>query len=62
LEGTPKTVTISKEADGYYVAISCVDVPIQPLPATGEETGIDLGLEAFITLSDGTRNFSPGGG
>jgi len=44
LEGTPKIVTISKEADGWYVANSCADVPVQPLPATGQETGIDLGI------------------
>jgi len=60
LEGAPKTVTISKEADGWYVCFSCADVPIQPLPATGQETGIDLGIEAFATLSDGTRIFHPG--
>ncbi len=50
LEGTPKTVTIAREADGWYVAISCADVPIKPLPLTGQETSIDLGLEAFATL------------
>jgi len=60
LEGTPKTVTISKEADGWYVCISCADVPVMPLPPTGQETGVDLGIEAFATLSDGTRIFSPG--
>jgi hypothetical protein len=60
IEGAPKTVTVSKEADGWYVAISCADVPTQPLPATGQETGIDLGLEAFATLSNGTRSFLPG--
>jgi len=60
LEGTPKTVTISREADGWYVCFSCADVPIQPLPETGEETGIDLGIEAFATLSNGTRIFNPG--
>ena len=60
LEGTPKTVTISREADGWYVCFSCVNVPVQPLPATKQETGIDLGLEAFATLSNGTRIFSPG--
>jgi putative transposase len=27
LEGTPKTVTLSKEADGWCVAISCAEVP-----------------------------------
>jgi putative transposase len=60
LEGTPKTVTLSKEADGWYVCISCADVPVQPLPETGQEIGVDLGIEAFATLSDGTRIFSPG--
>ncbi len=60
LEGTPKTVTISREADGWYASISCADVPVRPLPATGQETGIDLGIEAFATLSDGTRIFHPG--
>jgi putative transposase len=60
IEGTPKTVTISREADGWYVCFSCADVPVQPLPSTGQETGIDLGIEAFATLSNGTRIFSPG--
>ena len=58
--GTPKTVTISKEADGWYVAISCVEVPTHPLPTRGQETGIDLGLESFATLSDGSRILTPG--
>jgi putative transposase len=60
IEGTIKTVTISRNVDGWYVCFSCADVPVRPLPATGEETGIDLGLEAFATLSDGARIFSPG--
>jgi putative transposase len=60
LKGTPKTVTISREADGWYACFSCADVPVQPLPPTGQETGIDLGIEAFATLSDGARIFHPG--
>jgi putative transposase len=60
IEGTPKTVTISKEADGWYLAISCAEVPLHPLPPTGQETGIDLGLESFATLADGTRILTPG--
>ena len=60
LEGTPKTVTISREVDGWYACFSCADVPIQPLPTTGQETGIDLGIEAFATLSHGQRIFHPG--
>ncbi len=53
LEGTPKTVTISKEADGWYAIISCADVPAQPLPPTGRETGIDVGLKVFLITADG---------
>jgi putative transposase len=59
IEGTPKTVTVSKEADGWYVAISCADVPAHPLPATGHETGIDMGLESFAMLANGQPIFSP---
>jgi putative transposase len=60
LEGAPKTVTISKEADGWYVCFSCAAVPVQPLPETGQETGIDLGIATFATRSDGTCIFHPG--
>jgi len=53
LEGTPKTVTISQEADGWYASISCAAVPTQPLPETGIETGIDVGLHVFLITADG---------
>jgi putative transposase len=59
LDGTPKTVTILREVDGWYVCISCADVPTQPLEPTGQETGIDLGLESFATLADGTMIHNP---
>jgi putative transposase len=59
IEGTPKTVTISREADGYYVGFSCADVPVQPLPPTGQETGVDVGLASFATLSNGASIFTP---
>jgi putative transposase len=53
LQGTPKTVTIIREADGWYAAISCAEVPIQPLPHTGQETGIDVGLKVFLITAEG---------
>jgi putative transposase len=59
LEGTPKTVTISQEADGWYACFSCAEVPMQPLPLTGEETGIDVGLESFATLANGEQVANP---
>lgn len=59
LEGTPKTITIIEEPDGWYACISCKDVPVQPLPLTGQETGIDLGLESFARLSNGEQIANP---
>ena len=59
LEGTPKTVTISNEADGWYAIISCADVPAQPLPPTGRETGIDVGLKVFLITADGEAVENP---
>jgi putative transposase len=59
LQGTPKTVSVRREADGWYVACSCVDVPCHPLPRTGQETGIDLRLESFATLADGSQIANP---
>ena len=53
IEGTPKTVTIRREADGWYACISCADMPIEPLPATGHETGIDVGLKVFLITAAG---------
>lgn len=53
LEGAPKTVTISQEADGWYACFSCEGVPVQPLPPTGRETGIDVGLKVFLITAEG---------
>ena len=53
LDGMPKTVTISREADGWYACLSCAEVPVQPLPETGRETGIDVGLKVFLISADG---------
>ncbi len=59
LEGTPKTVTIAHEADGWYASISCADVPAQPLPPTSNETGIDVGLKIFLITAEGEAVENP---
>src|SRR5215813_9557455 len=59
LEGTPKTVTLSQEADGWYVGFSCAEVPIRPLPLTGHETGIDVGLKVFLITAEGEAVENP---
>ena len=53
LEGTPKTVTVSREADGWYVLFSCANVPTQSLSPTGRETGIDVGLKVCLVTAEG---------
>ena len=55
VEGTIKTATVSREADGWYVCFSCAEVPARPLPETGQETGIDVGLTVFLGTADGER-------
>jgi putative transposase len=52
-------VTLRHAADGWYACCSYAGVPIRPLPATEQETGIDLGREAFATLADGSQLAQP---
>ena len=58
LEGTPKTVSGSRAADGWYAGCSCEGVPSQPLPRTGQQTGVARGGDSFATLADG-RQIAP---
>ena len=60
IEGTIKTVTIRRDADAWFVSFSCLvevadPVPNRALPAVG----IDVGLEHFAALSDGTHLANP---
>jgi putative transposase len=57
--GTIKTVTIRKEADGWYVSFSCAEVPTELLPLTGRETGIDVGLNVFLITAQGDAVANP---
>jgi putative transposase len=59
VQGTIKTVTVSREADGWYVCFSCAEVPTVPLPRTGRETGIDVGLKVFLVTADGQSVANP---
>jgi putative transposase len=59
VQGTPKTVTIIREADGWYACVACDAVPGQPLPSTGQETGIDVGLKVFLIIAEGEAVENP---
>jgi len=59
LEGTPKTCTVRRTSTGKrYATIAC-EVDAQPLPSTGEQVGIDVGLTSFATLSTGEKTPCP---
>ena len=52
--GKIKNCTIKREVDGWYV-IFTVETTNTLLPKTGKQIGIDVGIESFATLSDGTQ-------
>lgn len=55
----PTTVTITKDRAGRYFVTLVLDEPIQPLPKTGQDVGIDLGINRLATLSNGERIANP---
>jgi len=52
IEGEIKTLTIRRQADGWFACFSC-EVEANPLPSTGKIVGVDVGLENFAITSDG---------
>lgn len=50
----PLKLTLSRSADGFFASIT-YDVKRQQLPRKPNSVGIDIGLSALATLSDGTR-------
>jgi putative transposase len=55
IEGTIKTVTLKREADKWYVAFSCDLGDVRIEPSTNPPVGIDVGLEKFLSKSDGSK-------
>ena len=51
--GVVKTLTLKREGRQWFVVLSFDDVPARPLPVTGEDVGVDVGVARFVTLSDG---------
>jgi putative transposase len=59
LPAAPASVTVIRDAAGRFFASFVVQVTPQPLPVTGRECGIDLGLSHFAVLDDGTKVGAP---
>jgi putative transposase len=58
VEGTIKTVSFKREADGWHVVFSCELPDVAVAPSQMPATGIDLGLKVFLVTADG-REIAP---
>jgi putative transposase len=59
LEGRVKTVRITRRAGKWYVCFAC-EVEAAPLPETGQDVGVDVGIASLITTSAGEKEAHPG--
>lgn len=61
IEGEVKTLTVSRNSCGHWYASFSCDLGSDPVPARPvvAEAGVDLGLEKFLTLSDGSMVPNP---
>lgn len=57
--GRVKTIQIKRHGRRWMLVLSCDEVPTNPLPATGREVGIDVGVVTYATLSDGAAVANP---
>ena len=57
--GRVKTIQIKRQGRRWLVVLSCDDVPVAPLPETGRQAGIDVGIASFATTSDGEHIDNP---
>jgi putative transposase len=55
LEGTVKTLRVSRKAGQWYASFSC-EVEAQPLPPCDREVGIDAGLSSLFVLATGPED------
>ena len=56
--GKIKTLTIHRKASGWYASMS-IEVPDVPKVKIRSAVGIDVGLESFLTTSDGDKVENP---
>lgn len=57
--GTVKTVSVKREGRKWFVVLTTEQPRPEPLPATGSDIGIDLGIASFLTDSNGTHIPNP---
>ncbi len=56
--GTIKTLRLTRKAGKWYAVFACEVIP-EPMPSTGVDVGIDVGLTSLITTSEGEHVSHP---
>lgn len=59
VEGKVKTATIKLEADRWFVILSCDLGDVKMAQSANPSVGIDMGIEHFLTTSDGEHFSNP---
>lgn len=59
LQGTIKTVRIMHSAGKWYACFTCEVPTPEPLPKMGRVVGVDVGIAALLTTSDGEKVENP---
>lgn len=59
MQGTLQQVSITLSGGHWYACMVCDEVPVRPLPKTGESVGVDVGITTFAALSTGEQIESP---
>jgi len=59
MEGQVKTLTVRRDRVGNWYACFACEVPEHPLSMCESLVGVDVGLESFITLSNGEKVANP---
>jgi putative transposase len=59
IEGEIKTLRIIHKAGRWYACFACEMPGSEPLPSTGKAIGLDMGVSAMYTTSDGEKADNP---
>jgi putative transposase len=59
IEGQCKQLRITRRVDGWYALLVCEMSKPEAMPPTGQTVGVDVGITAFATLSNGEEIENP---
>ncbi len=59
VQGETKAITLRREGRRWSLTVRCVGVPAEPLPATGHQVGLDVGVGVWVATSDGALHSNP---